>query len=157
MFQLLMSIWPIALPVLGILILGVGVGGYNERRHLRDLAAREQAVRHIRVNNLRHVTDADAVAAAGLVMGNVVIATDYFKSFATALRGLVGGEMRAAQMLMTRARREALLRLLEQAHAGGATEVWNVRFGFSNISQMRGKRGAMQVEVIAWATAVRRG
>ena len=68
----------------------------------------------------------------------------------------MGGEMKSAQKLMNRARREALVRLLEQADRRGATEVWNVRFGFSNISQMRGRRGAMQVEILAWGTAVRR-
>ncbi len=38
----------------------------------------------------------------------------------------------------------------------GAHEVWNVRFGFSNIQQMSGNRGAMSVELIAYGTAVRR-
>jgi uncharacterized protein YbjQ (UPF0145 family) len=62
--------------------------------------------------------------------------------------------MRAAGSLMVRGRREALCRMLEQARRMRATEVCNVRFGSSSISQMRGKRGAMQVEVIAWGTAV---
>ena len=86
-----------------------------------------------------------------------MIATDTFKSWVTRLRNLVGGEMRAARSLMLRARREALLRMLREAEAGGATEVWNVRYEFCSISMMRGSTGAMQVEMLAWGTAVRRG
>ena len=140
--------------LLVLLTLGIFVGGLNERRHLRDLARREGAFRAMVVNNLRHVSDPDTVRRAEMVSGNVVIATDYFKTFATRLRNLVGGEMRAALSLMTRARREALLRLLAEARSIGATEVWNVRYEFCSISQMSGKRGAMSVEIVAYGTAV---
>ena len=145
----------LAIP-LGLLALGIVAGGLNERAHLRRLERREAELASIEVNNLRQVRDPASAETARMVMGQVVIATDYFKSLATALRNLAGGEMHAAQRLMNRARREALVRLLEEARAFGAQEVWDVRFGFSNISQMRGKHGAMQVEVVAWGTAVRR-
>ena len=69
-----------------------------------------------------------------LVIGQVVIATDYYKTFVTQLRNLVGGEMKSAMSLMSRARREAMVRLLEQARTRGATEVWNVRLQFTSIS-----------------------
>lgn len=140
--------------VVALLLLGIFAGGVNERRHLRRLARREAGFRDIAVNNLKRVTDPDTVRRATLVSGSVVIATDYFKSFATALRNLVGGEMKAALSLMTRARREALLRLLAEARAAGATEVWNVRYQFCSISQMSGRRGAMSVEIVAYGTAV---
>jgi len=137
-----------------LLALGIFVGGWNERRHLRDLAMREHDLRDIVVNNLKRVPDPDTVRRAEFVSGNVVIATDYFKTFATKLRNLVGGEMHAALSLMARARREALLRLLVEARSIGATEVWNVRFEFCSISQLSGNRGAMSVEIVAYGTAV---
>lgn len=145
-------------PLFLLLFCGLFVGGITERRHLASLERREEALARagVRLSNLCLVPDAGRVSDAQLVMGQVVIATDYFKSFATALRNLVGGEMRAAQSLMTRGRREALVRLMEAAQRRGCNEVYNVRFDFSNISQMQGNRGAMQVEVHAWATAVRR-
>jgi len=142
------------LVVLILLTLGIFVGGFNERRHLRELARREEEFGDIIVNNLKRVHDPDSVRRAELVSGSVVIATDYFKTFATKLRNLVGGEMHAALSLMTRARREAMLRLLAQARQMGATEVWNVRYQFCSISQMSGKRGAMSVEIVAYGTAV---
>src|SRR5690606_9290353 len=130
------------------------VGRFTEGRHFRRLAQREQALSDIRRCNLRHVIDPGSVVRADLVIGHVVIATDYWKSFVTKLRKLVGGEMKSAQSLMIRGRREALVRLLEMARVQGATEVWNVRFGFCSISQMRGNSGAMQVEIFAYGTAV---
>ncbi len=137
-----------------LLPVGFFVGGTIERRHLRDLDRREQQYGDIRVCNLKRVTGPHTVAHSQMVVGQVVIATDYYKTFATSLRNLVGGEMRSAERLMLRARREALLRALEQTRALGADELWNVRYGFCNISEMRGRQGAMQVEVFAWGTAV---
>ena len=144
------------LPFAFLLAVGIFMGGFLERRHLAQLARREAAAAHVRVCNLKHVDAPDPVRQAAMVMGQAVIASDYFKTFASQMRNLVGGEMRAAQVLLIRARREALLRLVEQAQAMGATEVWNVRFAFSNINQMSGLRGAMQVEMLAYGTAVMR-
>jgi len=145
-----------AFPLFLLLFCGVFIGGVTERNHRRSLDRREQALASIQLSNLKSVPRMEDVTSASMVMGQVVIATDYFKSFATALRNLVGGEMRAAHSLMVRGRREALVRMREEAHRQGFTEVHNIRFGFSNISQMRGKKGAMQVEVLAWGTGVRR-
>ena len=156
MAEVLVIVWPYAIPVFGIVVLGLLIGGHNERRHLRDLARREQALGSITVTNLKRVTRPEEVEEAQMVLGQVVIATDYFKTFATGLRNIVGGEMKSVQSLLTRGRREALLRAVEAARAQGATELWNVRFNTSSVSQMNGNRGAMQVEVFAWATAVRR-
>ena len=139
-----------------LIFFGFFVGGWSERRHLRRLDQRERELSHVTVSNLKTVPNATEAEASGMVMGQVVIATDYFKSIATAMRNLIGGEMKSAHSLMTRGRREALVRLQEEADRRGCTEVHNVRFGFSNISQMRGKHGAMQVEVLVWGTAVRR-
>ena len=148
--------WIFLLVPLVFIVLGIVIGGFNAREHLKSLDRRERALSSITVNNLKRIHDPDSAIRGKMVMGQVVIATDYFKSFATAMRNLVGGEMRSAQGLMNRGRREALVRMLEQAKHLDADEVWNVRFGFSNISQMRGKSGAMQVEVVAWGTAVQR-
>ena len=140
-----------------LLFCGIVIGGMRERSHLKSLDARENELADITVCNLKTIPSPENASSAQMVMGQVVIATDYFKSLATALRSLVGGEMRAANTLMLRARREALVRLQEHAKRRGCNEVYNVRFGASAISQMSGKKGAMQVEVLAWGTAVKRG
>ncbi|MEM7710231.1 MAG: heavy metal-binding domain-containing protein [Pseudomonadota bacterium] len=137
-------------------ICGLIFGRRNEKKHLASIAQREEQTRHIILDNRKRVYAPDDVELCTLVMGQYVSATDYFKSFVTSLRALVGGEMGAMITLMERARREAILRMVEQAQRHGATEIWNIRFETSNISQMKGKRGAAQVEIIAYGTAVRR-
>lgn len=146
--------WLQVLPVLFFLALGYGVGRYRERRHFASLAAREAQFTDMAVTNLKRVTSPDSVDQATLVCGDAVIATDYFKSFAAKLRGIIGGEMRAYETLMERARREAKLRMLEQARAAGAAEVWNVRYETSNIRSAGRRRAAVSVEVFAFGTAV---
>ena len=131
------------------------IGRFTERRHLRNLDQREQLIKDVTVNNLKHVRDPVSVMGGRMVTGQVVIATDYWKSFATKIRNIIGGEMKSAQMLMIRGRREALLRLIENARLMGAVEVCNVRYQFSNIGMMRGRKGgAMQVEIFAYGTAI---
>lgn len=134
--------------------LGFSVGGWRERSHFKQLDAREAAARDIRITNLKTITHPESVLRAEMVSGNVVIATDYFKTLATVLRNLVGGEMVSAQRLLIRARREALARLVDEARAMGATEIWNLRFQFCNVGQMSSGKGAMSVEMYAYATAV---
>ncbi|MFQ5430082.1 MAG: YbjQ family protein [Phycisphaerae bacterium] len=142
------------LPTLGLIFLGVLAGGVTERRHFASLARREAANADFLVTNMKHVPQPDVVKQAALVGGQVVIGTDYFKTFLTGLRNLVGGEMKAAETLMVRARREALLRMIDEGRRLGAREIWNVRFSYCNISQMSGNKGAMCVEIHAYGTAV---
>jgi len=141
-------------PFIFFIALGLFAGRYNEHRHLVRLAAREAELKHLLVNNLKHVQNPADARQSAMVMGSVVIATDYLKTFLMTLRNLVGGEAKSAMTLMERARREAIVRMLDEADAMGAAEVWNVRFEFCNIAMMNGKKGAMQVEVLAYGTAV---
>ncbi|MGB0715360.1 MAG: YbjQ family protein [Phycisphaerae bacterium] len=147
-------LWLQFLPILIFLCVGIFAGGFNERRHYRRLARREAEVEHIFVNDCRSVPHGH-MHSMGLVTGEVVIASDYFKTFVTTLRKLIGGELRAFESLMERARREALLRMKDQALQMGANAVINVRFESSNIGMMRKNRPAAMVEMYAYGTAVR--
>lgn len=138
----------------GLLILGFTVGSLVERAHLRRLARRETELSHIALTDLRVLHVRCAADSCGLVTGEVVIASDYFKTFASGLRKIVGGELRAYESLMDRARREAVLRMKRLADDMGATHVINVRFESSSIGSMR-RRGAAMVEMYAYGTAVR--
>lgn len=136
---------PLLIPVL---LLGSGwlVGGIRERSHLRSLDEREAALR-LRVLVTQLKTPPPGVSSQ-LVVGQAVMASDYFKTFAASVRAVFGGELRAFRPVMERARREALVRALEQAAASGADQVVNVRFTTSQI-------GRMAVEVFCYGTAVR--
>ncbi len=135
-----------------LVVLGLVTGKFIELRHLRKLAVREAALAGVRTCNLRSVPSELKVGESFLVTGSAVIATDYFKVFAAGLRGLFGGEMKTYRTLMSRARREAVVRMLEQAQGRGADSIWNIRLETSTI---QGKRSPGGVEVLAYGTAVK--
>ncbi len=149
-FEIIMSLLPFVL-----IGLGYTVGRWRERSHLKSLAVREEALGHIMVTDLKTLADPQTAVSGCLVMGETVIATDYFKSIATQLRNLIGGDMKSMQSLVDRARREAMVRMLEKADRAGATEVCNVRLETSNIrSATSKKKAAISVEMLAFGTAI---
>jgi len=150
MNQLLIQIGPIGV----FLLLGFFVGRWRERRHFASLNRRERQFTDVGIVNLKTVPNPETVRNAVLVSGDAVIATDYFKGFASKLRGIVGGEMRSYETLMERARREATLRMLRQARDIGAAEVWCVRYETSNIRSSGRNNPGVSVEAFAFGTAI---
>ncbi|MFW6189291.1 MAG: YbjQ family protein [Planctomycetota bacterium] len=139
-----------------LVMLGLVAGRIAERMHFRDLARRERAVADMLVTDIRSFPGgAEPESGAALVMGQAVIATDYLKTFLAGLRKIVGGEMRSYRSLMLRARREAVLRMLEKARDRGFDAVCNVRLNTAPVSGTRRTKAAM-VEVMATGTAYSR-
>ena len=101
----------------GFILLGYLVGRAREAKHLADLDRREAAAAGVTVVDVKRIPPGFAAGGGRLVMGEVVIATDYFKSFMAMLRNIVGGEVKTYQTLLSRARREARLRMIEEAQA----------------------------------------
>jgi len=146
-----MGIIQLFIPLI-LIAIGLITGKLIETRHLRRLSIRESGLNQITRCNLRNIPKELKVKETFLVMGSVVIATDYFKIFAAALRNLFGGEIKAYRSLMDRARREALIRMLEKANNLGADSIWNIRYETSTI---QGKRRPGGVEVLAYGTGVK--
>lgn len=91
------------------------------------------------------------VVSDPFVIGEAVIGSDYLKTALASLRAIVGGEIRSFQKLLERGRREAIVRMLREADARGATSVINVRVE-------RAEMGSAQLpaaEIIATGTAIR--
>lgn len=124
------------------LLLGLGffAGRWAEKRHLGSLAKREQEFAAMLVCDLKSFPvggDATGVDGAGhgrLVLGEAVISSDYFKTFLSAWRKIVGGEMKNYRLLLERARREATLRMLADARKHGFDAVCNVRYNGYDIA-----------------------
>lgn len=139
---------------LSLLILGYGVGSYREKRHYKSILEREEQLKHIMLFDSRFPPDASRGTGGELVLGNVVISVDYFKKFVAGLRKLVGGRLRSFESLLDRGRREAVLRMKEEAHQLGANQVFNVKFETSSIS-----KGAEEtigsIEVLVYGTALK--
>ncbi len=142
----------IVIPIL-LLILGFGVGSYRERRHYRSIIARENAFRDVPVFSARSAPEIEPPPRTEMVRGNVVISIDYFKRFLAGLRMLFGGRVTAYESLVDRARREAMLRMREEARGRGARYVFNVRMETASISKGAGQ-AIGSVEVVAYGTAV---
>ena len=91
------------------------------------------------------------VATARLVVGESVIATDYWTTFSAGVRSLFGGEVHSLTPLLGRARRQANLRMLQAAAELGADAVINVRFETADLG---GAGNAPVTEVYAYGTAL---
>ena len=136
-----------------LLALGYGFGRWAEKRHFASIIEREELLRDLLTFSERIPPLGLGPVEAVLVGGNVVISIDYFKRISAALRGLIGGRVSAYESLLERARREAILRMKQQAFDSGASHVINVKLETSSIS--KGQRQQVgSVEVYAYGTAL---
>jgi uncharacterized protein YbjQ (UPF0145 family) len=147
----------IGLPLL-LLVLGYVTGTIVEHSHYRDIRVRESKTRRLPVTTFRRPPSHWEVRDVAYVAGNVVISIDYFKRFLAGLRALVGGRVTAYESLLDRARREAVLRMKEEALERGFDAVINVRLETSRLaSAKRNGKGTAGVEILAFGTALKHG
>ncbi len=142
-----------AVPII-LLILGYVIGTARERAHLKSLDSRERRYANVLQVNVRSLPENWEVKQAGLVQGQAVISTDYFKSVRMKIRNFFGGEAKSMQTLMQRARREATVRMIDEATALGANAVWNIRIETSEMGQSMGNKGAAIAEAYVYGTAL---
>lgn len=143
----------IIIPLLGVGI-ALAVAPILERRHYADLEEREAAVEGLVVHDLSSAVVASGPVRPRMVTGSVVMGVDWWKGFMLMLVNLVGGGVPSVDRVMTRARREAILRMTEEAQALGAVEVVNTRLETSTISNRRGDSGMGSGEILAHGTAL---
>ncbi|WP_372748972.1 YbjQ family protein [Litorivivens sp.] len=136
-----------------LLTLGFVFGRLAESRHFKSIQKRERELATVLAFSERLPPPTNTPRRVALVGGNVVISVDYFKMIAAGLRSLFGGRVRSFESLVERARREALLRMKQQALELGAAMVVNVKLETASISKgSKGQIGA--VEVYAYGTAL---
>jgi len=136
-----------------LLCIGWFSGTVLERRHFRSIREREARLSHIPVFADRKPPP-EFSGEFHLVCGSVVISSDYFKTFAAGLKGIVGGRIGSFETLIERGRREAILRMKEEAARQGAQAVFNVRLETSTLNQNQGQ-GLICAELLAYGTAVK--
>ncbi|PKF36255.1 YbjQ family protein [Acinetobacter proteolyticus] len=125
---------------------GWGFGRHIEQKHLRELDQREKQFAHIRIDTNRFV---ETTAYGQMISSNVVISHDYFKYVLATIRNFFGGRLVSYESVVERARREAVIRLKQEAHAMGANHIMGVRLSTTEL----GMQGGM-VEVFAYGTAI---
>ncbi len=142
-------------PALFLLLLAYFLGSQLESNHYKSVREREAATKDMVVINFPRFPFEVEIERADLVMGSVVVSHDYFKRFLAQLRIIVGGRIKAYEPLLDRARREAVLRMKEQALARGHHTVVNIRLETSRLANsQRGGKGTAGVEMLAYGTAL---
>jgi len=131
------------------LTLGYSFGKAAERKHLRSIVEREITMNQLPAIASRYPPN-DPGYQQQLVAGNVVVASDYFKSFVAGLIGIFGGRVTPFESLLDRGRREAILRMKNEASELNAELVFNVKLETTRIAT--GRVGA--IEVLAYGTAL---
>ncbi len=132
-----------------LLVVGYLFGKYFEKRHYKSIIKREEQFNQLPAIATKYPPQ-DQVYQQQLVSGGVVIASDYFKSFVAGLINVFGGRVTPFESMLDRGRREAILRMKQNAQAHNANYVFNVKLETSRIAT--GRLGA--IEVLAYGTAM---
>ncbi len=136
-----------------LLVLGYFIGSYLERKHYRSIIKREAALNVLPAVASKILPAGSESYEQTLVLGNVTISVDYFKRFLATLHNFFGGSVSSYETLLDRARREALLRMKQEAQRLNADLVLNVKYETASIYKGSGS-GVGSVEVLAYGTAM---
>ncbi len=131
------------------------IGKYFENKHYESIRKREMQLIELAFTPSDTLDPSRRVEAMSLVTGQVVIGSDPFKRYIANLVNIVGGRIAVFEAPIDRARREAVLRMKEQAVRMQADEVVNFRMETSSICGGKSQQPMGIVEVIAYGTAVR--
>ena len=135
-----------------LLSIGYFIGKDIERKHFMSILQRERDLSHIVAFSAKKVPD--TFSNQFLVKGSVVVSSDYFKQFMSAWRMFFGGRMQSYETMLERARREAVLRMKQEAEYGNAHAIFNVKLETSVLSDQSSQNGAIGVvEILAYGTA----
>ncbi len=145
------------LPI-ALLVFAYFVGSMIERRHFARIRQREADLRGFPLTTFERLPRQWQVSEAALVTGSIVVSLDYFKRVIAGLRAIIGGRVKTYEPLLERARREALVRMAEDARRLGYDAVINVRLETSRLANAAGNgQGIAGVEMLAFGTAIKLG
>lgn len=136
-----------------LLSIGYGFGRYAESKHYTSIRKREKELNSLPAIASRVPPPGRPDLNSQLVTGSVVISIDYFKRFIASLRNIFGGRITAYETLLDRARREAILRMKEEARQLDAEFVFNIKMETSSIYKGQGN-SIGSVEVLVYGTAL---
>jgi uncharacterized protein YbjQ (UPF0145 family) len=140
---------------LTLMVIGYTCGTIAEKRHYKSILKREKELVKLMVVNAEGRFADGAVRDAFLVNGSTVISNDYFKRLLAILRNIFGGRVKAYESLVDRSRREAILRMKEEAKKKGAHMIVNLRLETSTIGRSANKKKKIgSIETLAYGTAV---
>ncbi len=143
------------IPIL-VLVTAYFIGTRIEKKHFKSIRDREAKAHGFPVVSFDTMPDDWKVSTSDMVSGSIVVSLDYFKRVIAGLKGLVGGRIKTYEPLLERARREAILRMTEEAQQQGFDAIFNVRLETSRLANAsRDGKGIAGVEMLAFGTAVK--
>jgi uncharacterized protein YbjQ (UPF0145 family) len=129
------------------------IGKYIENRHYDSIEEREEEMKNILIFNEKRAPSELVRGKFHLVSGSVVISGSRFKQIMTHLKSIFGGRLGSLETVMDMGRREAILRMKEEAKIVGANIIFNVRFETTTLSERVGKQGVFCAEFFVYGTA----
>ncbi len=139
----------------GVIIGIFFIGSYIEKRHYAAIEKRERTFQtpQILTSHISKLDDSRSVDDVRFVSSGVVIGADYFKHFLANLIHVLGGNLSPYESVLERVRREALLRLKEQA--SDFDVIINVKLETCMIGRTTKKSDAPKVSILAYGTAIK--
>ncbi len=138
--------------VLVLTVVGFITGTLIERSHFKSIEEREKKLLKVPLTTVKKpLGELSGRVRMVLVSGSVVISVDYFKVLAAGIKNIFGGRLTTYESLLDRARREAVLRMIESQPK--AKQICNVRIETASISKDPSK-SVGSVEVLAYGTAL---
>ena len=136
-----------------LLVTGFIFGGIAERCHYASIRERERQLADILLVPGKQPPEELGDCHIAFVCGSAVIGMDSFKKALAAFGNFLGGRIGAYETLVERARREAILRMKEEARRMNGRYICNIKFSTANIMGQKAKQAGC-VEVIAYGTAI---
>ncbi len=154
MLEIILSNFDLFLFLL-LFAVGYTCGTITEKRHYKSIIKREKELVKLMVVTAEGRFAEGTVRDSFLVNGSTVVSNDYFKRILATLRNIFGGRVKSYESLIDRARREAILRMKEEARAKGAHMIVNLRLETSTIGRSANKKNKVgSIEAFAYGTAV---
>jgi uncharacterized protein YbjQ (UPF0145 family) len=136
-----------------VLIFAFVFGSFLEKKHLEDLERREYESLKMPITTTDLGLDNLNVKDAKLVVGQVALADNYFTNFLGKIKGFFGGNIPSYELLIDRARREAVLRMKESAIDANMIVNIKVESCFLN-DRSNGSSNINSVQVLVSGTAL---
>lgn len=132
------------------------IGTQIEKNHYKAVKEKEKSFADLPAVSSKNVADLSKVIDSRLVSGCIVISNDAFKKLVAQIYNIFGGRITVYETLLDRARREAILRMKEQARIFGANMVVNTRFETSRLGAVNSRNKGLGIfEILAYGTAVK--
>ncbi len=138
-----------------------GLTRWIDHDHRANLAYRRREMGHIYVTNIGTFPGMAPGSPVTLVTAEFVLGCNIWVSLVGRLKMMFGGEVRSFHDIVTRARQEAVIRIMERAAEAGFDAVCNLRLEGVDIAGQtvatgKQKNRGMFIGVIAYAMAYRR-